>query len=421
MMTIVKRPRVYGYTLGCRLNSYETDALVEETVAATGGSPASGPLDADVIIVNTCAVTGRSQARSRKTVRNYLAVNTDAKLVITGCVSEVFPEDFEGLVPERVAVVPNSIKHRIPELLSGRESNIEGLFPESAPVNSTRTRAFLKIQDGCDNNCTYCIVPRARGSSRSQPRELILRQARELALNGYREICLTGVDIADYGKALYEGYGLPELVQDLLEQGGFRLRIGSVEPLYLSVKALEKMALQGVCRHFHIPFQSGSKKVLERMGRNYGPENERDLLRAIEQLFPGACVGSDIIAGFPGETESDFSRSRELAEDPAVSYLHVFPYSPRPGTPAAEMEQLHTETITARAEELRGISKQSRRVFREGMLGTEQTVLVEGRKVKGRNIGLTDNYIPVFAPEGSKEGEMVSVLLSRENVVWEQR
>ncbi len=423
-MKPISNPSVFGYTLGCRLNSYETEALVEELASALGGLRADTPDSAGVIIVNTCAVTGRSQARSRKAVRSYAARHPDALIVVTGCVAEVSPEDFREMESEGVVVVPNSLKGSIPEIISGKigEPGGEGLFPCFAPVSTSRTRAFLKIQDGCSNRCTYCIVPHARGDSRSQPRETVLKQARDLANAGYKEICLTGVDIADYGTGLYdEGYRLPELVADLLDTGGFRLRIGSVEPLYLTVGALERMALPGLCRHFHIPFQSGSDPILRKMGRNYGREQEEELIAAIGELFPGACVGSDIIAGFPGETEEDFLASLSLASSPGINYLHVFPFSPRKGTPAWEMEQLHTETVTERAVELRRVSTGSRRAFRESMTGTVQTILVEGRKILGRNIGLTDNYIPVYAPEGSTEGELVQLELTRSDIVWTQR
>lgn len=417
-------PRVFGYTLGCRLNAYETEAMVDDLVGTLDGTRVKEADKADIILVNTCAVTGRSQARSRKTVRSYASRFPNAHIVATGCVAQVAPEDFNEIAAENITVIPVSGKEKIVSLLSGKTAEIheDGIYPWRAPSETSRTRAFLKIQDGCSNRCTYCIVPLARGDSRSQPREAVLRQARELSEKGYREISLTGVDIADYGSDLYNGaYALPELVQDLVDIGGFRLRIGSIEPLYLTVPALEKLASAGVCRHFHIPFQSGSGDVLKRMGRPYGEAQEQELLAAVEQLFPGACVGSDLIAGFPGETEEDYRKSVNLARDSRVNYLHVFPYSPRRGTPAAEMQQLHTEIITDRAEELRKISGSSRKQFRTKMIGTTQTILVESREYDGRMIGLTDNYIPVCAPSDSLEGELVEVELSQSNICWRLR
>ncbi len=422
---IPANPRVFGYTLGCRLNAYETEAMVDDLVRTLDGTRVKDADLADIILVNTCAVTGRSQARSRKTVRSYASRFPHAQIAVTGCVAEVAPDDFRRIDARNITVIPVSGKEKIAFILSGiaeKELHEDGIYPWNAPAETSRTRAFLKIQDGCSNRCTYCIVPLARGDSRSQPREAVIRQARELSERGYREISLTGVDIADYGTDLYGGsYALPELVQDLVEIGGFRLRIGSIEPLYLTVSALEKLASAGVCRHFHIPFQSGSGDVLKRMGRPYGESQEKELLSAVAELFPGVCVGSDIIAGFPGETEQDHTKSVNLAMDARVNYLHVFPFSPRPGTPAAEMHPLHTEIITGRAEELRKISRNSRREFRKGMIGTSQTILVESRRVDGRMIGLTDNYIPVRAPEESVEGELVKVDLTESNICWSLR
>jgi len=423
-MNLPENTAVFGYTLGCRLNSFETEALVEELVDVLSGRRVATPEEADLIVVNTCAVTARSQGRSRRIVRSWASRFPEKEIVVTGCVAAVAPEDFKDT--DRVTVVPNTEKHMIPEIVypDGSYENIpeNSLFPASAPLTTSRTRGFLKIQDGCNNSCTYCIVPRARGGSRSQPKELVLKQAEEMVRAGFREISLTGVDIADYGRGLYtDGYGLPELVEELLEIGGFRLRVGSVEPMYLTVKTLEKLALPGLCNHFHIPFQSGSNRVLKLMGRRYDREEEEELLSAVTTLFPGACIGSDIIAGFPGETQEDYQQSLRLAQDNRINYLHVFPFSPRPGTPASSMKPLHTEKITTRSRELRMVSEISRTEFRRNNLSSTREMLVEGRKRSGRNIGFTDNYIPVYAPYGAAEGELVEVVLSEDTICWSLR
>ncbi len=421
-MNLPENTAVFGYTLGCRLNSYETEALVGEIVEKISGKRVTSPEEADLILVNTCAVTGRSQARSRKAVRSYVARCPNVAIIVTGCVAVVSPGDFSEM--DRVTVIPNDKKQLIASIVSGahEEASDKNLYPVFAPITTSKTRGFLKIQDGCSNRCSYCIVPLARGDSRSQPRELVLSQAREMASAGYREICLTGVDIADYGRGLYSnGYGLPQLVKDLLDIGGFRLRIGSVEPQYLTVKTLEELVIPGLCRHFHIPFQSGSNSILSKMGRRYSREEENDLLNAVVSLFPGACIGSDIIAGFPGESEEDYQQSLSLATDKRINYLHVFPFSPRQGTPAAELKPLHTEKITIRSQELRRVSSSSRREFRKSNLSTKQTMLVESRQIDGRMIGLTDNYIPVFAPETAEAGELTEVFLTEETICWGQR
>ncbi len=423
-MNLPDNAAVFGYTLGCRLNSFETEALVEELVDVLSGRRVTTPEEADLIVVNTCAVTARSQGRSRRIVRSWASRFPEKDIVVTGCVAAVAPEDFKDM--DRVTVVPNTGKRRIPEIVNpaGSYGNVpeNSLFPISAPLSTSRTRGFLKIQNGCNNACTYCIVPLARGGSKSQPKELVLKQAREMVNAGFREISVTGVDIADYGRGLYtNGYGLPELVEELLEIGGFRLRLGSIEPMYLTVKTLEKLALPGVCNHFHIPFQSGSGRILKIMGRRYGREEEEELLSAVTTLFPDACIGSDIIAGFPGETQEDYKQSLRLAQDSRVNYLHVFPFSPRPGTPAASMKSLHTEKITARSRELRMVSETSRTEFRRNNISSTREMLVEGRKRNGRNIGFTDNYIPVYAPEAAVEGELAEVTLSEDTICWSLR
>ncbi len=413
-----RRPRVFGYTLGCRLNACETDAMVEAVVRDLEGSRVPDHLCADIVIVNTCTVTGRSDARCRKTVKGFRTANPEALLVVTGCASQMRPEDYRGI--PGCLVVGNPEKESIPDLIRGMPSGEpgEGLFP-SGVSTGRRTRAFLKIQSGCDHRCSYCIVPLARGPSRSQPRDTVLRQARELSEMGKREICLVGVDLADYGRGLYQDYHLADLVRELLRTGGFRVRLSSLEPRFLTVSALRRLAaLPGLCRHFHIPMQSGSDRVLSAMGRGYGRSHQESLLETIHGLFPGAAVGADFIAGFPGETEADHRETLSLARSGLLAYLHVFPFSPRPGTPAASMKRLHTEVVTGRSRELRDVSRTIRRNFRESTLGTDGLALVEGRRHEGRMVGLTDNYVPVAVPENSREGELQRVVISRENVCW---
>jgi len=428
--------RVWGYTLGCRLNAYETEALVDGFCRRCGALRAAGPEDADIVILNTCAVTGRSTARSRKSARQLVAevAPRGGMVVVTGCVAQVAPEDFSGM---DVLVVPNAGKAALVEETAARlgiacapegdpGEGAPGLFPLEAPASVPRSRAFLKVQDGCDNRCTYCIVPAARGPSRSQPRELVLAHARRLSGAGFREISLTGVDLIRYGVDLYGGsYDLPALVGDLLRLGGFRVRLSSVEPIGLTGDVLSRLALPGVCRHLHLPIQSGSDAVLSRMGRRYGRRDMLELLDRCAALFPGLALGADIIAGFPGETEEEFRETLELVAHPAVSYLHVFPFSPRPGTPAAGWRDLflHTETVTHRAGVLRSLSRGARRRFREGAVGTEALAIVEGRtdETTGRHICMTDNYIPLLAPRGASEGELVRLSIAREDVCWETR
>lgn len=415
----VLHPRVFGYTLGCRLNSCETDAMVSSLAAGLDGTVTVSHREADLIVVNTCTVTGRSAARCRKAVKGFRIDNPDALLIVTGCAAQIDPGQFTGI--DNCIVTGNSNKDSLPELVKGLPpSHLTDLIFPSTASRGRRTRAFLKVQDGCDNRCTYCIVPLARGSSRSQPRGVVISQAKELAAAGAREICLVGVDLADYGKDLYgkDGYGLSSLVRDLLRIGGFRVRLSSLEPMLLTTRTLGELALPGVCRHFHIPLQSGSSRILSLMGRNCTREGEEELLRSIHTLFPGACVGADIISGFPGETGEDHALNISLAESGLLAYLHVFPYSPRPGTPAAAMKSVPPGVAAVRAGELRRISERLRRNFRESMRGSGGLILVEGRRHGNSRVGLTDNYIPVAAPRGSREGELHQVTLDDSNILW---
>jgi len=426
--------RIYGHTLGCRLNAYETEAILDEFRRRYGVERVSDPNDASIILVNSCAVTGRSTARSRKSVRSF-SRRTDASIVVTGCVAEVIPEEFDD---QDVILLPNTAKKDLVSIVAERldiplisSSLIQkeppgAIFPVCAPLKISKTRAFLKIQDGCDNHCTYCIVPAARGPSRSQPRELVLSQAKSLASAGFLEILLTGVDLVRYGRDLYEDdYGLVSLVRDLLEMGGFRIRLSSMEPIGLSTEMLEGLAYPGVCRHLHIPVQSGSDRVLERMERMYSSGDIVELFDRSMELFPGIGIGADVIVGFPGETDKDFRRTIDLISHPAVAYLHVFPFSARPGTPAASMhsEMIHPETVTERAQYLRSLSGEKRNRFRRSQIGTDASVLVESRidGESGRLIGMTDNYIPVISPPGSREGEMVEMTLREEDICWDVR
>ncbi|NOQ22536.1 MAG: tRNA (N(6)-L-threonylcarbamoyladenosine(37)-C(2))-methylthiotransferase MtaB [Candidatus Aegiribacteria sp.] len=430
----MKPHRIYGHTLGCRLNAFETEAILDEFRRRCGVDRVSDPGDASIILVNSCAVTGRSTARSRKSVRSFCR-RTDAVVVVTGCVAEVMPEEFDD---QDVILLPNTAKKDLVDIVAGRvgiplSSNsckhtepTGAIFPVCAPLIISRTRAFLKIQDGCDNHCTYCIVPAARGPSRSQPRELVLSQAESLASAGFMEILLTGVDLVRYGKDLYgDDYGLVHLVRDLLEKGGFRIRLSSMEPIGLSTDMLEGIAYPGVCRHLHIPVQSGSDRILEKMGRMYSSDDIIELFDRSMELFPGIGIGADVIVGFPGETENDFRKTVDLISHPAVAYLHVFPFSARPGTPAASMhsEMIHTETVTDRAEFLRSLSREKRNRFRRSQIGTDALVLVESRTEgdSGRLIGMTDNYIPVISPPGSREGELLKMTLTERDICWDIR
>lgn len=423
---------VYSYTLGCRLNAYESEALVSQLQTKLGFSRTDNPHEADVVLVNTCMVTGKSQARSRKLVRS-IRKKTEGLITCAGCVAELNPDELvaaganltismkdreyyadlvaEILFPEKIAV--------------DRKTTSNSIFPDTAPLTLSRTRAFLKVQEGCDHRCSYCVVPLARGLSVSQPRETVLSQVQELIGNGYREIVLTGVDLVSYGRNLYPGkeYHLYDLIDDILKQDdGFRLRLSSTEPMGLDMSFLRKMLKNRICRHVHIPIQSGSDRILDEMGRKYHRSDIEELIKNIHTLRPGTAIGADFIVGFPGETEEDFSESLDLVRNSFISYLHVFPFSPRPGTKAATRDDfVNPEIVKQRSRELRKLGKRSKLNFRRSQIGTSVEVVVEGRTYCGLPIGLTDNYIPLKMPSDSIEGTIRTVLISEENICWDLR
>jgi threonylcarbamoyladenosine tRNA methylthiotransferase MtaB len=406
-------PKLYVEVAGCRLNACEAEEIQRRAVGL-GASIAKCPEEADVSVLITCAVTSRSQARCRRAARSLLR-RTSGRVVIGGCSARLFPDDFisEDLRLETACTALEVIGM----ILGGRPGSEEEVaFFEARSSRGTRTRALLKIQDGCDNRCSFCIVPGARGPSRSLDAERILSQAMELSVEGFREIVLTGIDIASWGSDLGGGADLPGLVRHLLDRVPVRIRLGSLEPMRLSRDFVRRLAVPGICRHLHVPFQSGSRAILEAMGRAGDPI---EILGWLGEAFPGAGIGTDLIAGFPGESEEDFQRTVELSGNPRLSYFHVFPFCPRPGTAAAHMRADPGPAVIAqRAEALRRKSLDRKGQFRTSCLGTSATALVEGRSFDGSLVAVTDNYIPLRAPAGSTEGDEVRVTITRDNLLW---
>jgi len=409
------KPRVYLEVTGCRLNACEAEETVRRALNLGAGT-VSRPEDADVSLLFTCAVTSRSQARCRRSARKLLR-RCPGRVVAAGCSAALFPDDFEG-VPERLWKA-SSPAEALEMVMSGRSGEASGKpgFYQAQSIPGGRTRALLKVQDGCDNGCAYCIVPLARGASRSLDPGTLSSSASELALQGCREIVLTGVDIASWGLDLGGGLDLPILLERLLEVFPGRIRIGSLEPMRLNRGFVRRLSLPGICRHFHIPFQSGSRAILESMGRHGDPNAVLDLLC---EFFPGAGIGTDLMTGFPGETASDFEETMILASDDRLSYLHVFPFSPRPGTRAWGMERPAgaSDEAAARAAVLRRMSEDRKRRFRMASIGTPAEALVEGRTFRGSRVALTDNYLPLKAPAWAREGQQVRMVVTAENLLW---
>jgi threonylcarbamoyladenosine tRNA methylthiotransferase MtaB len=406
-------------TLGCKTNQFETAAM-REALLQDGYELVRFTDSADLYVINTCTVTARTDAESRRMIRRAARLNPEARIVVTGCYAQLGADELKSL-PGVTLVIGNSEKKRLVELLretSGEEksvvvTDIAAETGESLPLETCaeQTRAFLQIQNGCNAFCTYCIVPFARGRSRSVPFDEVLAGINRLSAKGFREIVLTGIHLGSYGLDLKPPSELLDLLM-AVEQGALaeRLRIGSVEPNEVSGQFIEFLAkAQHVCPHLHLPLQSGSDSVLERMGRHYSAADISRLVTNLTQQVPGISIGFDVIAGFPGESEGEHNATLQLIADLPVAYLHVFPYSSRPGTKAADMPgHLPPALVKKRAEEIRLLGERKKREFTAGFLQRELLLLVQGGGKNGKVSGLTRNYLTVNAtgaalPAGSEQ------------------
>jgi len=399
-------------TLGCKINQFESAAMTQ-ALEKDGFSivPFSGP--ADIYLINSCTVTAKTDAESRRLIRRATRLNPEARVVVTGCYAQMAGAELLE-TPGVNLILGNSEKRDIVGFL--REMGV-GDGPravvadislqksgESAPLESfaEHTRAFLQVQNGCDARCAYCIVPFARGASWSVAPEEALDAMSSFTVKGFKEIVLTGIHLGGYGLDLNPPTDLLGLLQRAEGLAAVnRLRIGSVEPTEVSPELICFLAgSKMVCPHLHLPLQSGSDRVLSRMNRGYSTELYRGVVQALVQAIPDICLGTDLIAGFPGETDQEFAETYRFIEELPLAYLHVFPFSPRPGTPAATMTpQLHSRVVKERAEALRLLSEQKKHAYAAGFLGRELRVLVQ-RDAGGRK-GLSRNYLPVLI-EGSE-------------------
>lgn len=398
--------RVAITTLGCKTNQFESAAM-SERFAQAGYQIVPFPGEADIYIINSCTVTARTDAETRRLIRRAHRLNPAARIVATGCYAQVAPDQLE-LLPEVDSVLGNREKRDIVNLVESGESRISDIAAEreAEPLKlesfAEHTRAFLQAQNGCNSFCAYCIVPYARGRSRSVPPQEVLQGVRDLASKGFREIVLTGIHLGAYGLDLSPAMSLTALVRLIVDERLIeRLRIGSVEPNEVNDELLELMARSEIiCPHLHLPLQSGSDTVLKRMGRGYDSQLFRSLMERIAGLLPHAFIGADVIAGFPGESDAEFAETLRLVEELSLSDLHVFPYSKRSGTRAAEMTgQIYPQVIKERAELLRELARKKKDHFLRSQIGCELSVLVQGfEPASGLCRGLSDNYVTVLFP-----------------------
>jgi len=393
-------------TLGCKTNQFESAAITEQFTTA-GYCIVPFTEAADIYVVNSCTVTARTDSETRRLIRRARRLNPKARIVATGCYAQVSPDELSRM-PE-VDVVLGNVEKLDTVLLS--ESN-ENLIADSAMEGSFRplqltsfaehTRAFLQVQNGCNTFCAYCIVPFARGRSRSVAEEEVLDGIRRLTANGFREVVLTGIHLGAYGLDLESQHSLVGLIRRIIAETDIsRLRLGSVDPNEFTPELLTlcETAPQ-ICHHFHIPLQSGSDSVLQRMGRPYTTGFFRGLMETVIAGMPDAFIGTDIIAGFPGETEEEFETTCRFIESLPFADLHVFPYSKRPKTRAADMpDHVSPAMIKERAARLRTIAERKKTAFLQKAVATELNVLVQQcDQSTGMVRGISSNYIQVSFP-----------------------
>ena len=410
-------PKFSITTLGCKVNQAESEAIAQELMASNW-SAAKNCHKAEVCIVNTCTVTQKASMQSRQAVRKAIRDNTNARIIVTGCYAQTAPQEISKIDGVDY-VVGHDKKLSISRLIridgdenSKNEVPSSGNIPQERqfqimPVatSAPRTRPFLKIQDGCDSFCTYCIVPYARGRSRSMPLVNVLQSIQQLAQAGYHEVVLTGIHLGAYGHDLSPATRLSELMERIEEMKPLdRVRISSIEPFELSGKIIQRVAKSDIfCRHFHIPLQSGDDGILKKMGRPYAPQTFYELINNIHRQMPDAAIGVDTLIGFPGESEAAFNNTYALIAGLPVSYLHVFPFSARPGTVADKLpDKLNPAVIKDRCERMRKLGNQLRKKFYGKFIGQNLPILIETKRERSTGLlkGISSNYLPVLVDAG---------------------
>ena len=400
-------------TFGCRVN--QADSLrIEEDLRARGAVPASSSADADLVVVNTCSVTATADQGARQTIRRIARDNPSSRVVVTGCYATRAPRDVEAL-PNVIRIVPNGDKERV----------LEGLFTETTaqrfgdgqgacgaaiePGVAGRTAFTLRVQTGCEERCSYCIIPTTRGAGRSLPIGDVVREVTRVAASGFKEVALTGVHLGSYGRDLTPAVSLLDLLRALADVPvDLTFRVSSLEPMDCTAAIVNLIASSGdrFAPHFHLPLQHASDRMLAMMRRPYTLSSYRALVDSIVERLPHASIGTDMIVGFPGEADADFDLNLEYLPQSPLSHLHVFPYSDRPGTAATSMPgKVHGATIRDRATRLRAIGAVLTRQFRERSMGT----IRPGLTLDDGSLVVTDNFLKVRIPAGLPRNTRVRV------------
>jgi threonylcarbamoyladenosine tRNA methylthiotransferase MtaB len=405
--------KAYITTLGCKVNQFES-ASIKNSFEDQGYTSVEFMDDADIIVINTCAVTAKASGQSRQLIRKAARLNKNAAIVVTGCHAQLAAEEIKKMSEiscHRLCIIGNDQKDiLVPHILEtdGRQDVITDDLQSNAkeicllPVSqfARRSRAYLRIQDGCNSFCSYCIVPYTRGKSRSLPKNEVVKQARQYMAAGHREIVVTGIHVGQYGRDLSESCDISSLMELLCTtMVDVRFRLSSIEPLEISPVLLTLMSeMDNFMPHLHIPLQSGDNDILKRMNRRYTREQFLSILQACRARLPDAAIGIDVLAGFPGESNEHFRNTRSFLEDIDFTYLHVFPYSKRPGTKAASFpDQVKKQEKSERVAILRNLSEKNRIAFYTDNIGTRRSVLIENER-DGSDLlkGFTDNYVPVL-------------------------
>jgi threonylcarbamoyladenosine tRNA methylthiotransferase MtaB len=428
-------PKVAFYTLGCKVNQYESDAMAE-LFSRRGYEIVDFDSEADVYIINTCDVTNESARKSRQIIRKASRKNPSAKVAVVGCYAQLEPDEISR-IPGVDVIVGTRDRHRIVDLVEEsmkkgervvvvKDIMKERSFEEIAFKGFRhRTRAFLKIQEGCNMFCSYCIIPYARGPVRSRPLESIIKEARNLARDGFKEVVLTGIHLGLYGQDMKgRDAHLFDVISEISRIHEIRrIRLSSIEAVELTDDFVTGLSrIESFCHHFHVPLQSGSDEVLKRMNRRYTVGQFKERVEFIRQVMPDVSITTDVIVGFPGETEEDFARTVDFIKEVEFSRLHVFPFSPRKGTPAAQMPHQVTKSVKEkRSRKLTDLSRELERKFRERFLGRVMEVLFEEKVESDIYEGLTGNYIRVLASSSQNlHNQLLDVILkeNREDCVY---
>ncbi|WP_270771481.1 tRNA (N(6)-L-threonylcarbamoyladenosine(37)-C(2))-methylthiotransferase MtaB [Intestinibacter bartlettii] len=412
--------KVAFYTLGCKVNQYETEAMLE-LFEKEGYEKAETEDYADVYVINTCTVTHMSDRKSRQYIRRMKKKNPDAIIAVVGCYSQVSPEEILSIDEVNLVMGTNDRKKIVEEVkkidASRKVSTVDDIMKvkafEEIEINKTngKTRAFMKIQDGCDRYCSYCIIPYARGRVRSRDLESIVKEVENLASNGYKEVVLTGIHVASYGKDIKDSdIKLLDVIKQINDIEGIeRIRLSSVEPILFTDEFVEAVStMDKVCPHYHLSLQSGCDETLKRMKRRYTTEEYKAIVDRLRAAIPNVSITTDVIVGFPGETNEEFDKTYEFLKYIELTHMHVFKYSPRKGTPAATMEnQVDPSTKHDRSEKLLQLNEENFNKFGQKMLDKEFNVLFEQKVGDNKYEGLTENYVKVIVESDNDISEQI--------------